>query len=476
MFATIWRGRIVSDSALTTRINAARAAIGDSGEDQSLIRTLPRKGLRFVGAVREQQRALRPPQPEITIAAEGRHPVLIHADRPSIAVLPFANLSENQEQDQFANGLADEIITALSRCSRLFVTARSSSFAYKGRTVDIRDVGRDLGVRYVLDGSVRRDGDQIRFTAQLIDATSGGHIWADRFEGGLGRAFELQDQITEKIVATVEPKLQLAEIRRVKCNPASCRNPYHLLLRAQQCEYEFRRDSQSAALHHLEQALAIDPSYAPAMALAAFSHAERGVHSWMRDPNTETKDALRLASRAVELCNDDSNVFWMAGYAFLRLQGDLPLARELLRHSLELNPHSGIALVVAGEIEANAGNTVEAIDLIQRGVRLSSGEPRRWFIALKAAWVSFVDGQFDRTISATKRVLDQNPRSPYALRFLSASLAKQGRMSCAVDMMRRVRAVEPQLTLTELRGRLMFMKEEIWRNYSAALRQAGFPE
>ena len=293
----------------------------------------------------------------------------------------------------------------------------------------------------------------------------------------MGSAFKLQDRLTESVVATIEPKLQLAEIERLKRNPASDRDPYQLLLRAQQCEYEFRMDSQAAALRHLEQALAIDPSYAPAMALAAFSHAERRVHSWMQDPDAEAKEGLRLASRAVELGKDDPNVFWMAGYAFFRLRGELTRGRELVRHSLELNPHSGIASAIAAEIETSTGgNTAKALDLVHRGMRLGAGEPRGWFMALKAAWVYFVEGKFDRTISATKRVLDQNPRSPYALRFLSASLAKQGQVNHATDVMRKVQAIEPHLTLTELRTRLPYMEEEIWQNYSAALRVAGLPE
>ena len=227
LLKTIWKGRLVSESALTTRMNAARAAIGDTGEEQRLIRTLPRRGFRFVGTVREEQRPASPHKTGIAIAAEKyRCPAMIHPDRPSIAVLPFANLSGNPDQDLFADGLAEEIITALSRCSRLFVSARKCSFTYKGKVVDVRQIGRELGVRYVLDGSIRRDRNRMRFTGHLIDARSGGHIWAERFEGHVGNGFELQDRLTESIVAAVEPKLQLAEIERLKSNPGSDRDPY----------------------------------------------------------------------------------------------------------------------------------------------------------------------------------------------------------------------------------------------------------
>ena len=288
--------------------------------------------------------------------------------------------------------------------------------------------------------------------------------------------FDLQDRFTESVVAAIEPKLQLAEIDRLKHKPASSLDAYDLLLRAQQCEYEFRMESHAAALRYLEQALVIDPSYAPAMALAALCHAECRDQGWMKDPEGEARDGLRLASRAVELGKDDANVFWMAGYAILRFQMDQPRARELVHHSLELNPNSAIASAIAGEIEANLGNTDEALHLLFRAARLSPRDPRGWFITSKMAWAYIVGGQLDEAISAANKVLNQNPRSAYALRFLAASLAKQGRLDRAAAAMREVLSIEPQLTLAKLRARLMFIEETVWHDYSAALRLAGLPE
>src|SRR5262245_37590646 len=238
LLAKIWQGRIVSDSALTTRINAARAALGDSGDKQRLIKTLPRKGIRFIGVVREDEmiaeadgsrpaavaRPAEQPVPPVTVVHQQRvmaAPLVGVPDLPSIAVLPFANMSGDPEQDYFADGMAEEIITALSRCKWLFVIARNSSFTYKGAPVDVRQVGRELGVRYVLEGGVRRGGNRLRFTAQLIDALSGAHIWADRFEGEMTDVFELQDRFTESVVAAIEPNLQRAEIERLKKKPAA---------------------------------------------------------------------------------------------------------------------------------------------------------------------------------------------------------------------------------------------------------------
>src|SRR5262249_34874196 len=237
------------------------------GEQQRLIRTLPRKGIRFVGVVRQEETAQETeaansdairhsggnlnsslPESHGANAKAGQpRPVLALPDRPSIAVLPFTNMSRDPEQEYFADGMAEEIITALSRCKWLFVIARNSSFTYKGSAVDIRQVGRELGVRYVLEGSIRRAGSRLRFTGQLIDATSGAHIWADRFEGEMSDVFELQDRFTESVVAAIEPNLQLAEIERRKHKPATNLDAYDLLLRAQQLENEFTDESLSAA-------------------------------------------------------------------------------------------------------------------------------------------------------------------------------------------------------------------------------------
>jgi TolB-like protein len=473
LIASVWGGRIVSESALTTRINAARSAVNDSGEEQRLIRTLPRKGVRFVGAVHEQD------GPDVVVAAPDVHAAsaLPLPEGSSIAVLPFNNMSGDPAEDYFADGMAEEIITALSRCGSLFVIARNSSFTYKGRSVDIRQVGRELGVRYVLEGSVRREGDRLRFTGQLIDATSGGHIWADRFEGSRKDVFGLQDQITERVVAAIEPKLQLAEIKRLKNKPAASLDAYDLLLRAQQLEYQFTEESLAEALRYLGRALEIDPSYAPALAQTGFCYAERRDQGWATDQAWEAAEGLRLAARAVELGTDDGNVFWMAAFAELRLRMDARRARDLAYRSLELNPNSAVALSVTSRIEASLGNTDKALEFLSRAERLSPRDPRGWFIAGGGtAYTYFQAGRFAESVDAAKRALMQNPRFTVALRNLAASLVRLGRMDEAAEAMRDLLAIEPQLTLTRLRGRMMNVDERLWQDYSAALRRAGLPE
>jgi len=272
-------------------------------------------------------------------------------DKPSIAVLPFANMSGDSGQDYFSDGVAEEIITALSCCNWLFVIARNSSFAYRGKSVDVRQVGRELNVRYVLEGSVRRSGHRVRFAGQLIDAASGAHIWADRFDGEMHDIFEIQDRFTASVVAAIEPRLQLAEIERLRLKPVANLDAYDLLLRAQQCIYEFTEISFKGALRSLEEALAIDEAYAPAMAAAAYCYAQLYNCGWTTNFETEAAEGLRLASRSVELGKDDSNVLWMAAFAVWLLDGDAQRAKNLVYRSLARNPNSAIGARRLGRVD-----------------------------------------------------------------------------------------------------------------------------
>jgi TolB-like protein len=473
LFNAIWNGRVVSDSALSTCVSAARRAIGDSGEAQRLIKTVPRKGVRFVGTVREEPQADGIAAP--AAVSEASQPLAL-PDKPSIAVLPFTNMSDDAAQDYFADGMAEEVITALSRCSWLFVIARNSSFTYKGSSVDIRQVGRELGVRYVLEGSVRRDGDRLRLTGQLIDATTGAHIWADRFDGNLSDVFGLQDRITECIVGAIEPRLQLAEIARLKQKPAVDLNAYDLLLRAQQFHYEFTEDSFAAALRCLGEALARDPTYPPALALAAYCYAERRLQGWVQDAEAEAVEGHRLALRAAELAGDDGNVLWMAGHAIRVLGNDFVGATEMLRLSVDLNPNSAMALTAAAWNEVLLSNPQSALGLLARAERLSPRDPRAWFMWAARAWAHFVAGQFGEAASWGRRALARNPRSTRTMRILAASLAKLGEIDQAKAVMGALRMIEPELTLATQRVRVRHWPEDIWEALADGLRRAGLPE
>src|SRR5580765_2062503 len=447
LIAGVWAGRIVSDATLDSRVNAARRAIGDNGGTQRLIKTLPRKGIRFVGVVRENDKPAEGVQQSPTVA-------LPLPERPSIAVLPFVNMSGDPEQEYFVDGMAEEIITALARCNWLFVIARNSSFTYKNKVVDVRQIGRELGVRYVLEGSVRRAGDRLRFTGQLIDATSGTHIWAERFDGEMSDVFELQDRFTASVVAAIEPVLQLAETERRKHKPAANLDAYDLLLRAQQRAYEFTEESLAAALRCLEQALAIDPSYAPAMALAACCYGDLYRHGWAREPAAESAQGLRLAARAVEIAKDDSNVLWMAAFGVWCLAQDGLRARDLAYRSLRLNPNSPMALTIAGWVESILANHDKAIELIGRAQRLSPRDPREWLMSTAMAAAYVHNRQFQEALPWTENALAQNPRNSIARRLLAVCLAGLGQIDKANEVMREVRNAEPGLTISELRARL----------------------
>ena len=470
LLAAVWHGRIVSEATLSSRVNAARTAIGDSGEEQRLIRTFPRKGFRFVGAVREEAEAS---------AELERLPTLVKADfeGPSIAVLPFTNMSGDPEQDYFADGMVEEIITALSRCSGLFVIARNSTFIYKGKAVDIRRVGQELGVAYVLEGSVRRGGERLRITGQLIDASSGAHLWADRFDGDLKDVFELQDRITESVVAAIEPALLLAEIERRRRSRPETVNAYDLLLRAYGLENEFTAESMKAALECLDQALAIDPAYAPAMAAAAYCHAQCHFQGWVPLDEAHRRKGLELAWRAVELAPNDAQVLWMAAFAVWNLAPEISDAsRELFNRSLAINPNSAMALTLGGWIETLRGNLDAGREMIERARRLNPLDPRGWFTSGAMAIAAIVDEDYAGAIAWAETALVQNRRFAVALRVLAVALVKVGEHDRATVVVRELLAIEPELTISRFFGRIPVPLDSMARAYAEALRAAGLPE
>lgn len=315
LFATIWEGRIVSELALTTRINAARSAIGDSGEKQRLIKTLLRKGVRFVGEVREESRR----NTESTTAAspptEKEEPTRFRSrvaqalpipEKPSIAILPFVNLSGDPEQEYFVDGISEDLITALSHFRWLFVIARNSSFVFKGNAVSAKQIAEELGVRYLLEGSVRKASNRLRMTGQLVEAATGMHLWADRFDGALEDIFDLQDQMTLNIVGAIGPKLEQAEIERAKRKPTESLDAYDYFLRGMASVHQGTREANVKALRQFNKAIEIDADFASAYGMAAWCYAWRKWDGFMADRLQETAEAERLARRAAELGRDDA--------------------------------------------------------------------------------------------------------------------------------------------------------------------------
>jgi len=445
LIAAIWGGPIVSESALTTRLNAARTAIGDSGEAQRLIKTFQRKGIRFVVVAREEQT---PADAAAAVAAEPAAPALALPDRPSIAVLPFENMSGDPEQEYFASGMADEIITALSRCSWLFVISRNSSFTYKGKAADVRQVGRELGVGYVLEGSVRRGGDRVRFAAQLVEAANGTHIWADRFEGELSDVFSLQDRIAESVVGAIEPKLLLAEAARLKHKPASSLDAYDLYLRALQLEYQYTGESLDEAIRCLQRAEAIDPAFAPAMALAAFCYTERAFQAWAKNFGAEVAEALRLANRAVEFDPQNADVLWMSAFAITILGADHPRGKELFDRSLAINPNSPIALTTSCYAEVKFGNMGLMMDRLARARRLSPRDPHEWMMSMTTGLTHMWAQEFDQCVAWNERAVRQNPRAMPALRGLIVGLVHSNQRERAAEIVRQHLRVNPKFTIS----------------------------
>ena len=358
----------------------------------------------------------------------------------------------------------------------MFVISRNSSFTYKDSAIDVRQVGRELDVRYVLEGSVRRAGNRLRITGQLVDTLSGAHIWAERFEGMTSEVFDLQDRVTEGVVAAIEPRVRLAEIERLKHKPARDLTAYDLLLRAQALEYEYTDESLTAALDCLKRALAIEPLYAPAMALAAYCYAERRQQGWAKDMEAETAEGLRLATRALELDKEDANVLWMAAVAVRILGVDPHRARELVNRSLQLNPNSAIALATAGFAETFLANPVQALEHLQRAERLSPLDPKGWYMAAAAALAHFVAEDFEEAARSARKALAQNPCFAPSMRVLAASLARLGRLDNAGQILKQLLRLEPHLTITALRSRLRHMDETALARFLEALRIAGLPE
>jgi TolB-like protein len=472
LLAAVWHGRIVSEATLSSRINAARAAIGDSGDAQRLIRTLPRKGLRFVGAVEALSELPAAPAPDRVI------PPRPDLEGPSIAVLPFDNMSGDAEQDYFADGMAEEIITALSRCSGLLVIARNSSFAYKGRAVDVRQVGRELGVGYALEGSVRRAGDRLRIAGQLIDARSGAHLWADRFDGEASDVFDLQDRIAERVVAAIEPTLQLAEIARRKRRPSSL-DAYDLLLRGWELEFAFTADSLAKALDCLRQAVALDPDYAPAMAAAAYCQAQRHFQGWAPADGGHRAEGLRFAWRAVELAPSDPQILWMAAFAVWNLAAT-PAERErapaLFDRSLAINPNSARALALGGWIETMRGNSGAGRERIERARRLSPLDRHGWFTAGALAIAAIIDESYPDAVGWAEKALVQNRRFAVALRALAVALVKLGQRQRAAEVVQELLTIEPELTIAGFFARIPVPVAAMARTYAEALKAAGLPE
>jgi len=473
---SVWHGRIVSESTLASHINAVRQAIGDNGQEQRLIRTISRKGFRFVGEVRE----VTPPAPaEITesdASNTATAPALALPDRPSIAVLPFVNLSGDPEQDYFADGIVEEIITALSRIGWLFVIARNSSFTYKGRVIDVKQVGRELGVRYVLEGSVRKAANRLRMTGQLVDAATGGHLWADRYEGAIDDIFELQDRITESVVGAIAHELERAEIERAKRKPTESLDAYDYFLRGMASFHAGTPAAIDQALVHFRKAISLDPEYASAYGMAAWCLFWRRLNGWTADPAQDTAEGAILARRAVDLGKNDAVALTRGGHSLAHFTRDIDIGVDFLDKALVLNPNLAAAWFLSGYLRTWRGQPDEAIKRFEHAMRLSPLDSEMFRMQTGIAMSHLIAKRFDAACTWAEKAYRAVPIFVVSAAAIAASCALAGRMEEAQRAMLDVRKLDPALRLAMLDAWLPFQRPADAALFADGLRKAGLPE
>ena len=474
LIAAVWKGRIVSESALTTCINAARTAIGDSGEAQRLIKTLPRKGIRFVGLVRQEEG--KPAAVVPTEAApEPSPPSFALPDKPSIAVLPFTNLSGDPEQDYFADGIVEDIITALSRVHWLFVIARNSSFTYKGKAVDVKQVGRELGVRYVLEGSVRKASNRVRITGQLVDATTGAHVWADRFDGALEDIFDLQDRVAASVVGSIGPKLRQAEIERSKRKRTESLDAYDACLRGLAHYRVVTEASYTKALEFLKTAILLDPTDAPALALAARCKMRQCLYGWVPWSEPEVQEAVRFARAAVEADRDHPEALANSSMVLAYLGRDYDLAISLAERAVTLNPNSAEVRGTSGATAVLCGLVDDGIRHAKEAMKLSPLDPDTYYFCYCIALAHLLAERFGDAVSWCERAINESPNYITTYHVLAASLAHLGRLDEARIAIQKILSLQPNSTL-ERAARAGYRKPEHMALWLDGLRKAGLPE
>lgn len=470
----VWGGRIVSDAALTTRMNVVRSAIGDSGEEQRLIKTLPRKGFRFVGSVREEGGQ----SPEASDSGgEPENVTLALPDKPSIAVLPFENMSGDPEQEYFADGIVEEITTALSRFKALFVIARNSSFTFKGRAVDVKQVGRKLGVRYVLEGSVRKSANRVRITGQLVDTTTAAHLWADRFEGGLDDIFGLQDEVTASVVGAIAPAVEKAEIERNRLRSTESLDAYALYLRGLSRFRQFTRQANDEALQLFKRAIELDPEFACAYGRSANCYGAAKANGYFPITPSAIEEVTRLAQRAIELGKDDAIALTAGGYGLMYVACDLGAGAALIDRAIALNSNLAEAWSNGGWAKNWLGEPDLAIERFARALRLSPIDPLVGYVRSGTAYAYFLLRRYDDAASWAAGALQHNPEFQPALRQAAASHAMAGRMEQAHKAMARLLQLNPALRVSNLRNVLgPYQHADDLARYADGLRRAGLPE
>jgi TolB-like protein/cytochrome c-type biogenesis protein CcmH/NrfG len=468
LFDNIWQGRIVSESTLTSRINAVRKAVGDSGRDQHLVRTIARKGFRFVGDVRVSQPEMKPGEGSENHSNKDS---LSSLDRPAIAVLPLTNMSEDPGQEYFSDGISEDIITALSKLRWFYVIARNSSFAYKGKSLHLKQIGEELGVGYVVEGSVRKDGDRVRITIQLNDVITGSHIWAERYDRSLADVFAVQDEIAQAIVAAIQPQLYAAENFRARRKPPDSMDAWDLVMRALSHYWRVTRQDNMVAQALLEKAINIDPDYGQALGLLAASHTFSAHMGW----ETMAK-AVPVAERAaLAAIRADSEDAWAhyalaSVYLFNRQFEDSLAEFEL---ALELNPNFSPARGYYGVALTYCGRWEEGDRAARHALRLSPRDPFAAIYCGVAAYSQFVGRNYEEAIRLSREALRHRADFVGAHRVLTAAAAAGGFDDLANAALKELRRVQPNISLEWIANEMPFKREEDRVYYLDGFRRAG---
>ena len=400
---------------------------------------------------------------------------LLLPDKPSIAVLPFQNMSGDLEQEYFADGIVEEIITALSRFKSLFVIARNSSFTYKGKAVDLKRVGREPGVRYLLEGSVRKATNRVRITAQLIDTSTGAHLWADRFDGAIEDVFELQDQVTTSVVGAITPTLERAEIGRAVLKPTDSLDAYDHYMRGIASAYQWTSEATSEALRHYYKAIELDPKFALAYALATTCYGWRKTNGWVTDTASEIAETKRLAERAIQLGQHDAQVLCWSGAALAFVGGEVDTGVALIERALRLNPNLMDAWLSSGLIRLMLRDWSLAVEHFAHAMRLSPFDPLLFLMQQGTATGYFFAGRYDEAAAWSAKSIGENPNYSLAWRITAASNAFLGRQEQAQKAIVRLRQIEPALRIATIKHVIPLRPSDFAR-MEEGLRKAGLPE
>jgi TolB-like protein len=471
LIALVWGGRIVSDSTLDSRINAARSAVGDSGKAQRLIRTIPRKGVRFVGAVNEGLNCVDLASTSTEAPTEPAPRPLPLPDRPAIAVLPFDNMSGDLEQEYFSDGITEDIITALSKLRWFFVIARNSSFTYKGKAVHMKQVAAELGVRYVVEGSVRRSGDRVRITAQLNDTATGSHLWAEHYDRDLVDVFAVQDEITDAIVTAIEPQIYAAEDFRSRRKPPNSVDAWDLVMRALSHHWRVTRIDSAAAQTLLEQAIAIDPNYGQALSLSA-TNRMFGVHLGWTDIASAAPAAECAALAAIAADGEDAWAHTALGsvYFSTRRLDDALAEFEL---ALQLNPNFSLVQGYYALALSYSGRWHDSFAAAQRAIRQSPRDPSSAIYHGVAAYAQFVGRNYGEAMALAREATRQRGDLTGAYRVLTVAAGMAGKIDVARAALDELRRTQPNISLAWIATQLPWKLDADREHYLEGFRRAG---